>query len=78
MLLLFRTFLLTHDDHLLHNTFDSVAWRRSDRHQLGMSDFLRRNPQLVAGLWTVTSATGDAKPVASVIPPTIYAGGKKT
>jgi len=41
----FRTFFLTHDDHLVHNVFDSVARRRSDRLQFGMSDFLRRNPQ---------------------------------
>jgi len=40
----FRTFFLTHDDHLVHNVFDSVARRRSDRLQFGMSDFLRRNP----------------------------------
>ena len=38
------TFFLTHDDHLPHNTFASVARRCSDRLQLGMSDFLRRNP----------------------------------
>ena len=37
-------FLLTHDDHLLHNDSDSVSWRRGDRLQLGMNDFLRRNP----------------------------------
>jgi hypothetical protein len=36
---------LTHDDHPFHNAFTSVAWRTSDRLQLGMSDFLRRNPQ---------------------------------
>ena len=39
------TFFLTHDDHLPHNTFASAARRCSDRLQLGMSDFLRRNPQ---------------------------------
>ena len=45
MLLAIPNFFLTNDDHLLHNVFDSVARRRRDRHQLGMSDFLRRNPQ---------------------------------
>ena len=40
-------FLLTHDDHLLHNDSDSVSWRRGDRLQLGMNDFLRRNPHLL-------------------------------
>src|ERR1035438_3344344 len=44
MLPISRTFSLTHDDHLPHNTFASVARRCSDRLQLGMSDFLRRNP----------------------------------
>jgi hypothetical protein len=44
MLPISRTFFLTHDDHLPHNTFASVARRCSDRLQLGMSDFLRRNP----------------------------------
>jgi phage/plasmid-associated DNA primase len=44
MLPISRTFLLTHDDHLPHNNFTSVARRCSDRLQLGMSDFLRRNP----------------------------------
>jgi hypothetical protein len=37
-------FLLTDDDHLLHNVSDSVSWRSGDRHQFGMNDFLRRNP----------------------------------
>jgi hypothetical protein len=46
MLPISSTFFLTHDDHLPHNTFASVARRCSDRLQLGMSDFLRRNPQL--------------------------------
>jgi integrase/recombinase XerD len=41
-------FLLTHDDHLLHNDSDSVSWRSGDRLQLGMNDFLRRNPQRIA------------------------------
>jgi hypothetical protein len=45
MLRVFRTYFLTYDDHLLHNVLDSVARRRSDRLQLGMNDFLRRNPQ---------------------------------
>jgi hypothetical protein len=46
MLLVSPTFFLTHDDHLPHNTFASVARRCFDRLQLGMSDFLRRNPHL--------------------------------
>ena len=45
MLPISRTFFLTHDDHLPHNNFASVARRCSDRLQIGMSDFLRRNPQ---------------------------------
>jgi len=44
MLPISRTFFLTHDDHLPHNNFASVARRCSDRLQIGMSDFLRRNP----------------------------------
>ncbi len=37
-------FSLTDDDHLLHNVFTGVAWRITYFLQLGMSDFLRRNP----------------------------------
>jgi hypothetical protein len=44
------TFFLTHDDHLPHNTLASVARRCSDRLQLGMSNFLRRNPHAVGDL----------------------------
>ncbi len=44
MLTVSPRFLLTHDDHLLHNDSDSVSWRSGDRLQLGVNDFLRRNP----------------------------------
>jgi hypothetical protein len=37
---------LTHDDHPFDNTFGSVVRQCDDRLQLGMTDFLRRNPQL--------------------------------
>ena len=50
MLPVSRTFFLTHDDHLPHNTFASVARRCSDRLQFGMSDFLRRNPHISSGI----------------------------